>query len=44
MGIDVWVAGAFMYSHIRMRYRLCVAGTALAVGPSYVMYLGHILL
>ena len=24
--------------------RLFVAGTALAVGPSYVMYLGHILL
>ena len=44
VGIDVWVAGAFMYSHIRMRCRLCVAGTAFAVGPSYVMYLGHILL
>ena len=44
MGIDVWVAGAFMCTHIRMRCRLCVAGTALAVGLSYVMYLGHILL
>ena len=44
MGIDVWIAGAFMYTHIRMRCRLCVAGTALAVGPSYVMYLSHIIL